>query len=311
LREVGSKPANAIAEGIAQSLATARPEEERRALLARALQILNSDRDNTFAALMEWQNKASWLMIAACIIILFLTLAVGNAVIFLAGAAGGFLSRLARALKGDKIPLDYGASWATLFLSPLFGALIGWFGIALITLMIRPEVNLLGEAFNVVDWSAPASPFTLSVAFLLGFSERFFDAIVGVVEKQVGQPGMVARNEDGVRQANGGVRVAAPAAAAEPPASAGGITIVVPKTPMPVQLVDGKIVLANAATTPTAVTLKTDHPDFSVVPPLLTIAAGATSGVFEVVPNANAKPGIIRVTGESGSNKVSDTITYI
>jgi hypothetical protein len=144
LREVKSPPAIAIADGIRDSLGPtkagdANREQEQRALLARSLQFLNTDRDKTFAALMEWQNKASWLMLTAAIIILFLTVTVGNAELFLAGAAGGFLSRLARALKNDDIPLDYGASWTTLFLSPIFGALVGWFGIALIKLLTQPE----------------------------------------------------------------------------------------------------------------------------------------------------------------------------
>jgi len=313
LREVGSKPALAIADGITVALTAARPEEERRALLARSLYILNTDRDYTFAALMEWQNKASWLMLAAAIIIMFLTAAVGNAVLFLAGAAGGFLSRLARALKSDDIPLDYGASWSTLFLSPLFGALIGWFGIALITLLMRPEVNLLGDAFDVVKWEEPNSPFTLSVAFLLGFSERFFDAIVGVVEKQVGRErsDMAAKTDDTTRTTTVAARVEAPATVTEPPASAGGVTIDLPDTPFtPVQPVGGKIVLDKAATTPTVVTLKTSHPDFSVDPPAVTIAAGATEGAFDVIPKGKATPGVIRITGQSGSTTISDTITY-
>jgi hypothetical protein len=112
LREVKSPPAIAIADGIRDSLGPtkagdANREQEQRALLARSLQFLNTDRDKTFAALMEWQNKASWLMLTAAIIILFLTVTVGNAELFLAGAAGGFLSRLARALKNDEFRMFF------------------------------------------------------------------------------------------------------------------------------------------------------------------------------------------------------------
>ena len=316
LREVKTQPAFAIADGIRDSLAVTTPrdanlDQQRRALLARSLQILNNDRDNTFSALMEWQNKASWLMLAAAIIILFLAGSVGNAVLFLAGAAGGFLSRLARALKSDDIPLDYGASWTTLFLSPLFGALVGWFGIALIAFLTQPNVNLLGDAFRAVEWTAPTHPITLSIAFLLGFSERFFDAIVGVVEKQVGRSDMSARTDDAVRSTTVTTSVETPTTATDAPSSAGGITIDLPDTPFtPVQTVSGKIVLDKATTAATAVTLTSDNADYSVNPASLTIAAGATDGPFDVIPKGNAAPGTIRITAQSGSTTVSDTIKY-
>lgn len=160
-------------------------DNRRRALLGRALAMINGERDNSFFTLMEWQNKAGWLMLAAMIIISFLTLAAGKPVLFLAGAAGGFVSRLMRALRREDIPLDYGASWATLFLSPMFGAFAGWFGVALIVLGTNPSVNLLGDAFKLVQWDDPCAAATLAVAFLLGFSERFFDSVVGAVERHV------------------------------------------------------------------------------------------------------------------------------
>jgi len=81
------------------------------------------------------------------------------------------------------VPLDYGASWTTLFLSPLFGALAGWLGVALIPFAAQEQLNLLGEGFRYIRWDNPTSAETLAIAFLLGFSERFFDAVVGAVER--------------------------------------------------------------------------------------------------------------------------------
>jgi hypothetical protein len=158
----------------------------RRAILGHAIKLIYAERDSTFAGLMEWQNKASWLILTALVFIAFLSGAVGNSILFLAGAFGGYSSRLMRALKRDDIPLDYGASWTTLFLSPLFGAITGWFGIALLSLAARPELNLLGSAFRLADWNNPFGSVTLAIAFLMGFSERLFDAVVGALEKNAG-----------------------------------------------------------------------------------------------------------------------------
>jgi hypothetical protein len=96
--------------------------------------------------------------------------------LFLAGAVGGFMSRLARALKASDTPTDYGASWNTLFLSPLLGSLAGFFGV----LMIQGLGT--GGALTTALTDAPlALP---ALAFLLGFSERLFDSLVSALDKQ-------------------------------------------------------------------------------------------------------------------------------
>ncbi|MEI9811223.1 MAG: hypothetical protein WDO18_00485 [Acidobacteriota bacterium] len=38
--------------------------------------------------------------------------------------------------------------WTTLFLSPIYGGLSGWFGIGLIVLLSSPNVGLLGPLFT-------------------------------------------------------------------------------------------------------------------------------------------------------------------
>ena len=163
-------------------------DEARKALLGRSVATLYVERDTSFSTLMEWHNKANWLMLAALLLIGLLAGTMGHAVLFLAGAAGGFVSRLMRALKREDVPLDYGASWTTLFLSPLFGAIVGWFGLVIIALAADPRVKLLGSAFQLVSWYRPYEVPALAVAFLLGFSERLFDSVVAALEQHAARP---------------------------------------------------------------------------------------------------------------------------
>jgi hypothetical protein len=199
LMHLNTPTALALANAINDSLRLTAPTDDaqrarfqstRQALLGRGLSLIFFERDDRFSSLMEWQNKAGWLIFAALLIVVFLTIAAGHAVLFLAGAAGGLLSRLARTLKREDLPLDYGASWTTLFLSPVLGALTGWFGVALISLLANDRVKLLGTTFTLVDWSNPKSSWTLGIAFVLGFSERLFDSIVSILENHT-QPNQV------------------------------------------------------------------------------------------------------------------------
>ena len=154
-----------------------------RALLVEALTYLNDEIDNEFAQLVGWQTKAVWLAGVGCTLLVVLGFAAGNSVLFIAGATGGYLSRLARSLKRADVPTDYGASWTTLFLSPIVGALSGWFGILLLAVLSKFQV--LGEAFRSIQWNCPLAPFTLGLAFAFGFSERLFDGIISSLEDKV------------------------------------------------------------------------------------------------------------------------------
>ena len=221
LRVINKPSSIAIADAIRATLQVplaadgtperASQERMRKALLGRGISLVYAERDTGFSTLMEWQNKASWLIFAAIVLMGFLVAAAGHAVLLLAGAAGGFLSRLMRALRREDVPLDYGASWTTLFLSPILGALAGWFGIAIITFATAPGINLLGAAFAQVSWNSPGAAATIAVAFVLGFSERLFDAVVGAIERHA------ERGEAGRRAAEG-----AGAAAPLPPGGGGG-----------------------------------------------------------------------------------------
>jgi hypothetical protein len=154
-------------------------------LLVEALTYLNDESDNSFAQLTGWQTKAVWLAGVGCTLIVVLAFAIGNAALFIAGAAGGYLSRLARTLKRADVPTDYGASWTTLFLCPIVGALSGWFGILLIVLFADSRIQVLGAAFHQIRWACPFAPFTLGLAFALGISERLFDGIISTLDAQV------------------------------------------------------------------------------------------------------------------------------
>ncbi|MDB4913541.1 MAG: hypothetical protein JWM95_1185 [Gemmatimonadetes bacterium] len=228
LRGISNNPgATALADAIKTSLQagarTSRSEtvellSVRKGLLSRALSIINSERDNSFVTLMEWQDKTSWLIFFALVIIGLLAGTMGRAILFLVGAAGGFASRLSRATVATDVPLDYGASWATLFLSPVFGALAAWFGVALIDLGV--QAGVFGSAFGTVKWDNPMSLWTIGLAFLLGFSERFFDTVAGAVTDAVKRapdkpPGAGAAGKNGGADADANAKPADPAGNAD------------------------------------------------------------------------------------------------
>ncbi len=187
LLDIDKAHAKTFAANIKDALSEPTDENALRALLVEALTYLNDQVDSTFAQLVGWQTKAVWLAGVGCGLIVLLAAAVGNPVLFIAGATGGYLSRLARALKRADVPTDYGASWTTLFLSPIVGALSGWFGILLIVVLSDSKFNVLGTAFQAVKWCCPLSPVPLGLAFGLGFSERLFDGIMSALDSKVDQ----------------------------------------------------------------------------------------------------------------------------
>jgi hypothetical protein len=145
--------------------------------LAEGLTIIYDNGDTEFSKLMEWHNKAMWLVYLSLLSILFVSLVFHHEELFLLGALGGLMSRMARSLWREDVPNDYGASWTTLFLSPLLGAIAGWVGVALIIWLT--ETGVLGDAaFGELDWNAPPDAVLIAVAFFLGFSERFFTSLL-------------------------------------------------------------------------------------------------------------------------------------
>lgn len=152
--------------------------------LAEALSLLYGENDTRFAALMEWHNKAMWMVYLALLVILAVGLVFQHEELFLIGAAGGLMSRMARALFREDVPSDYGASWTTLFLSPLLGAISAWFGVALI--MWLTTMQVLGEAvFGLISWDGDIDATLIATGFVLGFSERLFTSLLSAVEGKV------------------------------------------------------------------------------------------------------------------------------
>jgi hypothetical protein len=203
-------------------------EQARRQLLIEATSYIYESGDSGFAALTSWQNKSFWLTMVGVALIWTVGVTEGHSSLFLAGAVGGFLSRLTRELKRADVTNDYGASWSTLFLSPVAGAISGWFGVALIMLMTDPTVGVLGGPLKVINWDSSNVAATLAAAFILGFSERMFDRIVAQLETAVDKKkdaaqqmaGTVSASQQGAAAA-GGTKPAV-AALGPNPVTAGG-----------------------------------------------------------------------------------------
>jgi hypothetical protein len=171
-----------------QEALAAKPElplDRWRALHSEALGYLYNRSDTAFAQLVSWQNKTVWLAGCGLLLIVALAATLQHGILFLIGATGGLMSRLTRSLAREDVPTDYGASWSTLFLSPLIGALAGWAGILLV--IVGVEFNILGSALKF-DWCNTFNPVMLGIALVLGFSERFFDGIIGQLNRKIGEP---------------------------------------------------------------------------------------------------------------------------
>lgn len=160
-----------------------------KALLAEALSVNYDREDISFANLVAWQNKTSWIVYLGLLLIVVLAgIEPQRAILLLVGAVGGLLSRLSRSLERKDVPTDYGASWTTLFLSPIAGALGAWAGVL---------VTGLAAHFNVLDsetfkglWSCPFAETSLAIALLFGFSERLLDTVLDkLVDETAAKPG--------------------------------------------------------------------------------------------------------------------------
>jgi hypothetical protein len=167
---------------VAASAAEKPPVERGRAVLQEALHVIYDSTDTELSIYATWHNKAVWLTGCALLLIVALTALLQNGVLFLAGGLGGLLSRLNRELDRADFQTDYGASWATLFLSPAVGALMGWAGVLLVSLL--EKFQILGSALHV-DWCRPYAPLSLGLAVAFGFSERLFDAVLSQIKDKV------------------------------------------------------------------------------------------------------------------------------
>lgn len=184
LRASNDAGAIALANTIHNSPPSSTPLPRLQALLADALETNYDREDTSFAALVSWQNKTSWLVIFGLLLITVLVgLDPARGILFLVGATGGLISRLSRSLDRKDVPTDYGASWATLFLSPVSGALGAWAGILVTGLAV--QLGVLADKFADL-WSCPFSQLTLALALVFGFSERLLDTILDKLVTKTG-----------------------------------------------------------------------------------------------------------------------------
>ena len=151
-------------------------------ILNNALQSIYSGRDSSFELIFSWQNKAFTLLGLGLCVLAAIVQTNDNAWLVLMGLSGGLVSRLMRSATGTEIPRDYGANWTTLFLSPVFGAFAGWFGVLM--MVASKDLKLLGEIFSSLSWcDAGGKPLPLALAFLFGFSERLFSTVTDSLQK--------------------------------------------------------------------------------------------------------------------------------
>ena len=137
---------------------------------------------------------------------------------------------MTRELKRADVPSDYGASWSSLFLAPIAGAIMGWFGVAMVMLLTDPNVGVLGGPLKVISWDSNNVAATLAAAFLLGFSERLFDKIVAQLEKSID------KKQDEAQKATAKPGQVLPTAAAQPGIASLSPNPAAPGSPVTAQL---------------------------------------------------------------------------
>jgi hypothetical protein len=192
LRAIPTKDASAFADLVKSELercaseSSAALDDRFRSLLYEALSAIDAHSENDLDDTMNWHNKSLWLTCVGILLLVSLEGARrGGGALFAAGAAGGFLSRLMRAINQVDNPTDSSAYWTTLALSPVVGALAGWTGIVLVELAV--SLGVLGTAFSGISMANGYGSLTVALAFLLGFSERLFDSITGSIEDKAAQ----------------------------------------------------------------------------------------------------------------------------
>lgn len=156
----------------------------KRAVFREAKEFLHDESDRRYEDLAGLLIKAVWLTVVTLALIVALAVPFDRESFFLLGATGALISRLTRVLMRRPSASDYGAEWSTLILSPAGGALAGWIGVLI-------AVTLAGSPFDVLDdrfgemWDDASDTLGLFVAFVSGFSERFFNRLLGTAESQV------------------------------------------------------------------------------------------------------------------------------
>jgi hypothetical protein len=160
-------------------------EDAWRAELSQLLAELFNARDATYNQLVSLFGKAGWIYPVASLAAAAL-IASDYGLVFLAGFIGGLVSRMQRLVYAQGHPTAYGTSWVPLFLAPLLGGLAAWGGLHVLALLQTLGLLQLKGALDPEKFTATATPATLGLCVLLGFSERFFNQIGNQAEKVIG-----------------------------------------------------------------------------------------------------------------------------
>jgi hypothetical protein len=185
LEAVKTYETKALVERIKESLKKSPGGDERRALLRESQVCLHDLSDGNHEDLAALLAKAVWLTTLALAIVVGLGFLFDRETYFLLGGAGALISRLTRVLRRRPKAADYGAAWSTLILSPAGGAIAGWIAVLIAATLAGDPLNALDDAF-AVPWDNAESVLGLGIAFVGGFSERWFGRLLGVAETQLG-----------------------------------------------------------------------------------------------------------------------------
>lgn len=156
-----------------------------KSLAKQGQELLFDERDNYFEGLANLQNRATWLAMVSLLILVILGVANGNIILFTLGAVGGLLSRMRQILARREHAFDYGASWSTLFLTPIVGALTGWSGVLLVLALLEADIlgpTIGGLFFDDVlgmkwDEITPTKEI-MALALAFGFSASLFEDVM-------------------------------------------------------------------------------------------------------------------------------------
>lgn len=154
------------------------------------------EEDTRFARLSTGHAKIAWLMNIGLLLIVAILLArnellnLGTGVFrevelwTLFGALGATLRRMTVALKPQDRTTDYGFYWIVLFLSPVFGALVGF--TTLFVLQAAATLDVLSQALKDILASPSQVVLRLALAIVSGFyAERLLDRLLKQIEKQI------------------------------------------------------------------------------------------------------------------------------
>jgi hypothetical protein len=136
--------------------------------------------DNKFAAVADARNKGNFLFLGAVISVIPIVFFFSNTVVLLfAGAVGGILSRLRKAVRQENPLFDLGLDWSVIQLSPIVGALSGFFGLMIFEVLV--VLGIAGDMFSAVNLAQPTG-WSVVLAFVFGWSATLFDTFLERVE---------------------------------------------------------------------------------------------------------------------------------